>query len=171
MNCPPSPLYFSTTFYMGGHIFILRHGPTYFKGDTEMLNTELFTLILPKITQFINQFGKINHIYTSSKKRCVDTAKLLADRLGVASIKKTNKLRRLADYANPDKIIDSIYDFGERIRNTDENIILITHSSTLIHVIRAVTGIYAKKPFFEISSLTVYDVDKHTLICFNKGWN
>lgn len=156
----------------GGMIFIVRHGPTH--GD-DICMKEL-TYIIDDVANFIakNNNGKIHKVFTSPYERCDITSSVLMDKLNINSNRK-EKTDYLARKRSNDKWSDVHtrgYGYGKHIgtKYKNKNVILVTHSSILLDVVKGVVGDdNLKKQYLHPCSVTI--IKNNEIVSFNKGWS
>jgi broad specificity phosphatase PhoE len=157
-----------------GSIIVIRHGPTHKEHvcQNEMRN------IIGKIADYIkkNCNGKIHKILTSPYERCEQTTTFIMRELNMDVNKKESsiKLSRKQTFESLPESHDRGVAHGEYIRseckNTGKNIILVTHSSILIDIIKgAANNNTIIKDYIYPCSLTIIQNDD--IVVFNKGWS
>lgn len=155
------------------YIFIARHGPTH----NDELDTDIYrNYFAPKIRNLINTITHsigVNRIYTSPITRCKKTAKIIANSLDMSRdlILKTDALLRFDQERECSCITKhSARSFGHILRESTENVLLVTHSSVLKYVLEGLSHTSIKKFYVNKGSVTVYDTSTNSFIDFNHDW-
>lgn len=155
-----------------GTIFIVRHGPTH---DDDLCVREM-KKIINSVTKFIqnnkNEDAKIHKVLTSPYERCDQTASLLMEKLNISGKRKqqTDRLSRIQNSEKWSDVHTRGYEYGKflRSRYRDKNIMIVTHSSLLLDVVKGVVrDRELKKQYLHPCSVTVIKNGK--LIVFNYG--
>lgn len=153
-----------------GYIFIVRHGPVYYKNNEEWLDRKEFRKILEPLAEYIEKYGDIDEIYTSPLERCYSTAKLLKRKLRIENLYKDERLLRKGTIDDTRSAFERVYNFGRKFRHSDKNILIVSHSSVLSKLIEGVTDTDHIKTKYCKASLTIYDTEKEEIVAFNKCW-
>jgi broad specificity phosphatase PhoE len=149
------------------YIFVARHGPS---RDNELLEREYVKSYAPKITKAINRYGGITKIYTSPINRCADSAEILGEFLNVNNIVITDNLARFEGNDGDMRKKERAIAFGKSLRNSNENILLVTHSSIMRHVLAGLYNREVNSFYVNDASLTIFDSKKQGFELFNKDW-
>lgn len=155
-----------------GIIFIVRHGPTH---DDDLCFPEM-SRIIDDVTNFINENneGKIRKVFTSPYERCDKTASMLMKKLNINPKRKekTDELSRIQSYEKWSDTHARGYRYGKHISNKykDKNVIVVTHSSILLDVVKGVVRDQSiKKEYLHPCSVTI--IKNGEITTFNKGWS
>jgi len=131
--------------------------------------------IINNVTDYIeeNNNGKIHKVFTSPYKRCDETASLLMEKLNVNPKRKkqSNQLTRIQGIEDWNDVHIRGYKYGKHISSKygDKNVIIVTHSSILLDVVKGtIKDRNLKKEYLHPCSLTIIKNGK--LVKFNKGW-
>lgn len=154
-----------------GHVFIARHGPTH---KDELDIKQYHKVYAPQIKKMINKYGNVTRIYTSPIERCIHTAKILAKYLDIPHneiITSNYLLRHDAKNESNELAKERAREFGHMLYYTETNILVVTHSSVLRHILEGVTNTNIKNFYINKGSLTIYDTINNDYLEFNHKWN
>lgn len=150
-----------------GYIFVLRHGPTY----KQKLKTDKFEQKANDIVNYIKEFCKIDKIYTSPYKRCVQTTNIIRKLLNVSDIIVTKELMRAnLKKETKDDVDLRAYKYGNTFRKIDENILIITHTSIIKPFVEGLCLKKLDQTYLHTACLSIYDSNRKTLEEYNKQW-
>ena len=157
-----------------GNIIIIRHGPTH---GEEICIKELNNII-GNIINCINDncTTEIHKIYTSPYDRCKITTKYLMDGLNIKKRRTCHQLSRKENFDTWTDVHERGYNYGKFIRkkykNSEKNIIIVTHSSILIDIIKGILKIKnsdRESIYIHPCSLTI--INDTDIKEFNKHWS
>jgi broad specificity phosphatase PhoE len=149
-------------------IIILRHGPT-IRG--EKLDKEKFSIIINELCDTINDICHVKYIYTSEFSRTIDTAKMIMHQLDVDECIKKERYNRLDKRTECEcKYMKRIRSIGKKLKNSNKNTLVITHSSIILDILREISNFHIKKFKIHTAALFVYDTEKEEFILFNESF-
>ncbi|VBB18898.1 histidine phosphatase family protein [Yasminevirus sp. GU-2018] len=148
-----------------GFVLVARHGPTF---KDELDRDKYINEYVSQIKEILDKYGPITKIYSSPIDRCKQTAKILAKEIGVKSVHIKNELLRF----DPERECTCVTRkkaimFGYNQRNSDENILIVTHSSVLRHVLEGLRLKSIDRFYVNKGSITVFDKEEKEFVLFN----
>ena len=159
-----------------GIIFVMRHGPT----KNDILNEDLLDEYIDDIVTFIKLNGGIECILTSPIERCDRTASILMEKLNI-KIKHKHIHKKLIRIQPDEKYQDVKkrgYEYGNHLREKctqrNKNILIITHGSLLISLMRGIVpdmDEYMNKENKKLHFCSMSVTQNGKLFLFNKHWN